>query len=246
MTDVLTTSSPPRRLRRVGRPEYEIPFRVLALVLIVGAVLVGINLAATLLTRVYGQPAEAHVVSLKQDEIKGQQYYSVNYAFAADGQTITGYGEIKSQRWHALRIGGPIPVKTLAFAGQRWHEISFSAWESIPSQTCLGLLILIVTSSLMVYVACLRPMRYARLISEGASVPGFIIESITSSRNNNERIVIYSYHPPGAEPYRGKTTGPPTLRPVIGQVVTVYYNPRKPWRSVAYEASGFEIIDVAR
>ena len=89
-------------------------------------------------------------------------------------------------------------------------------------------------------VLWLRPRRNTQLIRFGTPTAGSV-EGVWSSRRGGRQKVTYSYQPAGSATLLGHTSaGWDPLPPGRGDVVTVFYDPRDPRRSVAYECCDFE------
>ena len=90
------------------------------------------------------------------------------------------------------------------------------------------------------YIVWISPVREARLIRRGHVVDGIINKVSVSGRDFKQQTVNYTYSPDGEDRQWGTTSGPLRPRARRGQRVSVFYDPRRPHRSVACEFCDFE------
>ena len=182
---------------------------------------------------------QGHITALRRDDRHKGTTFHASYTFTLGATHFGAEGEVSKKRFESLQMGDIVPVKTRIIRGERRHELAFSAWESTPFPLVGGTFFLLLISAAIVYGVWIEPYRTARLIREGAIAEG-IISRVQLHQKNNQQTVNYTFIPVNAEPRRGSTTGPQRPTTYIGQHVTVFYDPHKPKRSVAYEFCDFE------
>ena len=232
---------PPRRVWRRALWGEVIALRLLLLPLLVGWGMLALAVGQDLALHLDGQEITGEVVNMRRDDRAKGPFYYVRYAFTADGGRVNVEQQVNESRYRKLSIGATVPVKTRIIQGERRQALSFSAWESA-NASHMGLLMLTLFCVLVFYGGWYDPFRTARLIRFG-QIAHATVDKAELHAKNNQQTVRYSFVPAaglkGAR-VRGATTGPNRPRAYVGQTVTIFYDPAKPKRNVAYEFCEFE------
>ncbi len=232
---------PPRRVWRRGNWGETIGLRILLIPLLVAWGMVAFNLGEKTLLHLSGQAVQGRITALRREDHRKSPTFHASYTFMLGPTHFGAEGEVSRKRFESLRMGDTVPIKTRIIRGQRRHELAFSTWESTSFPLLGGTLFLSLFSAAITYGVWIEPYRVARLIREGDIAEG-TISRVELHQKNNQQTVHYTFTPNivGGETRPASTTGPNRPTAYVGQRVTVFYDPRKPNRSVAYEFCDFE------
>jgi hypothetical protein len=180
----------------------------------------------------------------------GKSHYA-HFAFTANDREYTGEVSISEVRFGEINEGDAITVRALeSWPGQ-------GNWPRVPGHWPLldvGVMWLVAVFwngilSIFLWGAYVRPMRIKWLLRYGQPTQG-IVRAVQERRGKGATTyqIAYDYVAPSPDGGEGQlfnkkmsSSRKESAHAGAGDLVTVLYNPRKPWRSVIYRYSEYRV-----
>jgi hypothetical protein len=199
----------------------------------------------------FGGTYDGKVVRKEIRRYKSGQTHHLHYVFVVDDREYTGEASVSQQRFGEINEGGAITVRALESAPS-WGE-----WPRVPGHSPLldlgGIWLFALfwngILSIFVWTVYLRPWRNRCLVRYGQPTQGIIREVKAQSGKGSTRYrITYEYAVPSLDGTDGQvhsgktsTTRKEGAYASVGNLVTVLYDPRKPWRSVIYKYCEYRV-----
>jgi hypothetical protein len=239
---------PPRVVRRVAGGGcarlFMLPHMIIGIMLLLYA-------PVRLYVERFGTPA---VATIDRHEMrttsKGGNMYLIYYHFFSDGRRCDEYRSVGESDFASLHDGDKVEGRTspwlyLSIRFQNEHFVGPPAWSDGP--LIIEVLISIGWNAFFAvffYIYWYLPFYQRRLVRMGSPAPG-LVESIHQTRRGRFKIT-YSFTTDegaslvGSQSIEGRTWAR------AGTACIVFYDPKKPARSVVYEFSGLRIVRLPR
>jgi hypothetical protein len=195
----------------------------------------------------FGTPA---VATIDRHEFrtgsKGGKMYLIYYHVIVDGRRYDEYRSVSNADFISLHDGDKLqgrtsPLLYLSIRFQDEHFVGPPAWSDGP--LIIPFLVSIAWNgglAVFVFYYWIIPIRQRRLVRFGSAAPG-LIESI-EQRAKGRLKLTYSFTTAERTSLIGSQTIEKGTSASAGMPCTVFYDPKKPGRNVAYECSGLRIV----
>lgn len=181
-------------------------------------------------------------VELRKHAKNGGAYCAYDFHFDLNGRRRDRH----DSRTAPYRTGDTFTGRAMIIAGQ---DVFLPTGWSLKVDGLQTLGLAIVWNGFMsffIYFAWIGPMRRRWLVRDGEATVGRITELTAGRGRGSSNKVAYEFEVNGRTVSGKSKIGTPELRAaVVGQPITVIYDPNKPKRSVPYELSDFIVSDAA-
>jgi hypothetical protein len=168
----------------------------------------------------------------------GDSYYVYYTMEGADGN-YSDYQHITEVEYDQTKANQPAQGIELHIGPWRFDRLrDFSYWDQRGKAICTFLVMLSGILGPGIYFAMVRPVFKRRLVSHGQAIIG----RITQKTDRGARI-DYEFQPPGGETRIGSMyiNGSEYIKLQIDQEVAILYDPKRPWRNVAYQFGYYKV-----
>jgi hypothetical protein len=182
---------------------------------------------------------------------KGRLNYNVEYVYMANGLLYIGRVSVNADEYQQVAEGDRFMVRALESAP---HS---DPWARLPGQAPLRdvggkwfmALFWNCILSVFLWFLYVQPWQIRRLVRWGQATEGIVRSmSVVSGKGGKTYDLTYDYAAPGEEilgptVYTRKmsSTRREAAAVIPGDLVTVLYDPDKPWRSVIYRLSDYRV-----
>ena len=202
-----------------------------------------------------GEEVQGRVVRTthSQNKKKNTTTYTLHYVFTVDGTEYSGQTGVSAQEQAMYKEGTPVPLRVLTVLPHYGHWPLVGNYSPLGQVGGLWFMALFWNGilSIFLWMAYYRPWYHWHLVRNGTPTSGLVRETKTHhGKGGPSYTVRYEYAVLIGEVSDNLLTGSVnTHRAIgtafmIGDVLTILYDPAKPKRSVPYVLADFEVKTV--
>jgi hypothetical protein len=240
----LNLAPPPRAVKRKGARDagfwyfwlFIVPLTLFGLWLVAK---LGMNIAVMR----HGTIVTATVDGTSTYTSRSTTHYTAEYHYELNGKTYKDSDPVDYEQYLNLEKGDPLQVRAGVFGGYAVSMIASRAGHEVGSLAFATVLINWMMG-LFVVALWVAPRRRRRLLIWGDAAQGVITDRRRTGQKKPTNYIHYQFTPAGAhEPISGKqmVSRPDYDAAQVQQAITVFYDPQRPTRSIAYDFCDWQL-----